>query len=100
MAPGSFSTFRLMFPLMASRHKCCRERGLPGSTCKDTSPRACNALGQLFHSSVKPCFTQYVRNLLPLGPGLQDPSQFGTDADVAHVVQERPHHAADQMRQP
>lgn len=30
MASASFSVLRLMWPLITSRHKCCRDRGLPG----------------------------------------------------------------------
>lgn len=43
--------------------------------------------------------TQYVRNLIPLGPPLQDACEVGTDADMADVVQEHPYNSASQMCQ-
>lgn len=101
MASGSFRVLRLMWPLITSRHKCCRGRGLPGDT--QTNKNAHGSTSWRFRSNTTEwiwSFTQYVRNLLPLWSALQDAFEVRTDADVADVVQEQPYDTADQMCQP
>lgn len=44
--------------------------------------------------------TQYVGDIIPLWPPLQNAFQVWTDVDLVDVVQKHPHDTANQMCQP
>lgn len=105
MASASFSVLRLMWPLITSRHKCCKDRGLPGGAQTHIQVFSClldfaSCIFFFKHSGWNWSFTQRVRDVLPLGQALQDAFEVWTDPDMADIVQERGHHTANQMFQP